>query len=120
MYKISVKSFFSAAHFLKNYRGKCENLHGHNWEVTATISGENLKNGLLMDFSALKRILKSLLARFDHKSLNELKEFKKINTTSENIARVIFLELKKQLPENVSLEEVAVSETPTNRASYSE
>ncbi len=120
MYEVSVKGSFSAAHFLKNYRGKCENLHGHNWDVEVTVKGMDLKNGILMDFTDLKKALNEILDRFDHKLLNDMGEFRKVNTTSENIAKVIFDKLKAKLPKSVSLEKVEVSETSTNRAAYRE
>ena len=82
-YEISVESHFSAAHRLRGYKGKCENIHGHNWKVEITFSGQKLdKTGMLMDFTDAKKYLKVIMERLDHKDLNLLPSFKKINPTS--------------------------------------
>ena len=118
MYEVVVKSSFSAAHRLRGYHGKCENLHGHNWAVEAAVSSKRLKaNGLLIDFKILKDRLKRILDELDHTTLNELSHFKKKNPTSENIAKFVFDMLKKDgiLPQRVS-----VWESDTSCATYSE
>ena len=87
MYEVTVSGTFSAAHSLRNYRGRCENLHGHNWKVEVTLSGKRLDPaGMLYDFTRLKEILGEILSGLDHKNLNDLSIFKKKNPTSENIA----------------------------------
>jgi len=98
VYEIRVKTSFSAAHNLKNYRGKCEKLHGHNWAVEAVFAYEALdKDGLAIDFRLAKKALKAATENFDHAYLNDLKELKKINPTSENIARLIHDSIKKKI-----------------------
>ena len=119
MYKISVKSSFSSAHFLRQYKGKCENTHGHNWGVEVSASSPRLGNGMVMDFGDLKKLLKKILSGLDHAFLNEKPYFKKKNPTSENIAEYIFVKLETDLPRGVKLLEVGVSETEKNTAAYS-
>lgn len=90
MYTVTVEDDFSAAHNLRNYKGKCEKLHGHNYRVRLTVSGNTLdKSGMLVDFTILKNILKNVLSKFDHGYLNDIPPFDKINPTAENIAEQI-------------------------------
>ncbi|PKM99889.1 MAG: 6-carboxytetrahydropterin synthase QueD [Elusimicrobia bacterium HGW-Elusimicrobia-2] len=119
MYRIFVKDHFSSAHYLRDYKGKCENLHGHNWGVTAEVSSVKLKNAMVMDFKDLKDKLKRVIMPLDHILLNDLRDFKKLNPTSENIARYIFKKLAALLPAGVCLEAIKISETDNNIASYS-
>ncbi len=119
MYKVKVIQFFSGAHFLKNYKGKCENLHGHNWKVVVEVYSEKLNSdGMVIDFLELKNMLKEILAKFDHKLLNELEDFKNSNPTSENICYVIYKELKERLKKFKI--KITVYETPFSSASYYE
>lgn len=91
MFEVSVCMDFSAAHNLRGYRGKCEELHGHNWKVRVTVAGGSLdKIGMAEDFKVIKKNLKSVLFLLDHKYLNDVAPFKKINPTSENIAKFVF------------------------------
>jgi 6-pyruvoyltetrahydropterin/6-carboxytetrahydropterin synthase len=120
MHRIKIVSSFSAAHFLRGYQGKCENLHGHNWKVEVVVVSETLDAlGMVMDFSELKKLTAAVLEELDHKHLNELTYFINDNPSSENIARHIFNTLKEKLgKKNCNLEEVSVWETDTSRASY--
>ena len=120
MYEVSTEAEFSAAHFLRNYGGKCEKLHGHNWRVRIVISSPGLDmKGLAMDFTKLKDIADRLIERFDHVNLNELPEFKEENPTTENIARVIFEGLESMVTEElVRVKEVRVGESDGNWASF--
>ena len=122
MYKIKVITDFSAAHFLKGYKGKCENLHGHNWKVEVVISSSELDSlGMVIDFSDLKQLTKSVLSELDHKNLNDLEYFKEHNPSSEEIAEYIFGKLKVELSaKNCCLEEVRVWETDSSCAIYQE
>lgn len=96
MYRVKTFMYFSSAHNLRNYNGNCENLHGHNWKVEAILQGEFLdETGMLVDFKILKKSLKDILDRLDHKYLNDIGHFKTVNPTSENMAKYIFDELKK-------------------------
>ena len=120
MFELKVINSFSAAHQLRMVAEKCENLHGHNWGVEAVVICKTLKNGMVMDFGDLKKILKEVLLPLDHIFLNDLSAFKKNSPTSENIAKYIFNEIRGKLPKRVKLDSVMVSETENNIASYSE
>ncbi|MCB4792292.1 MAG: 6-carboxytetrahydropterin synthase QueD [Elusimicrobia bacterium] len=97
-YCIVVEDDFSSAHALRGYKGKCENLHGHNWKVKVSVGGKKLgKLGMLMDFKDLKMYLSKILTKLDHLELNKLKPFDKINPTAENIASYIFNELENSI-----------------------
>jgi 6-pyruvoyltetrahydropterin/6-carboxytetrahydropterin synthase len=67
MFEVSVDDSFAAAHNLRNYKGKCENLHGHNYKVRVTLSGRELdETGLLYDFVHLKQVIQSVIRSLDH------------------------------------------------------
>lgn len=124
MYRLIVKSKFSSAHKLREYKGKCEDLHGHNWNVEAMICADKLDNtGLVVDFKILKEKLNKVLDMLDHKYLNELDYFSaeggNINPSSENIAKYIYDNFKKELS-GCKLQEIRVWETDTSCAVYSE
>ena len=121
MYKVSVAESFEAAHYLRGYRGKCENIHGHRFKVVVTISTVKLNEiGLAFDFVELKGHLREILASFDHTCLNEISYFSQINPSSENIATTIYEHLESRLPkDNVNLESVEIWESPQNRVTYS-
>ncbi len=118
MYEISVKQHFDAAHYLREYKGKCEELHGHRFEVVVVVQAEEINEiGLAYDFTELKKHLKVILDRFDHVCLNDIESFKTINPSSENIARTIYQELVKSINE-VTISRVEVWESPESRAAY--
>lgn len=120
MYEIIVQKHFDAAHYLRGYQGKCENLHGHRYTVKVIVSAGGLNEiGLAYDFTDLKRYLKEILERYDHTCLNEVPPFDKINPSSENIATTIYNELKGKL-EGVTLKAVEAWETPEQGARYEE
>lgn len=97
MYEALIISDFSAAHMLRHYKGKCENIHGHNWKVEVLVSSENLdKLGMVVDFKELKKKVNAVLGKLDHKNLNDVPYFKKVNPTSENIAKYIYDRVKGQ------------------------
>ena len=121
MYRIGVKQSFSSAHFIKDYKGKCENLHGHNYKVEAFVIGDSLdKAGMLIDFSELKKCIKIIIEKLDHTLLNDLEYFNNNNPSSENIAKFIYDEMRKILKEGITLEKVRIWETEEQYAEYFE
>lgn len=122
-WRLRVSSDFSSSHQLRHYEGKCENMHGHNFTVEVDVVGESLDQrlGILMDFKALKRLLKEVTDELDHRHLNDLSDFAEQNPSSELLARFVFRRMKDLLaPYPVRLAEVMVSEKASSRAYYSE
>jgi len=118
MYSIKVEGNFSSAHNLRGYKGKCEDLHGHNWRIEAVANSGSLdKIGMVLDFKFIKKCLTDILEKLDHQYLNKVEYFKKINPTSENIAYYIYSKLKAKIP---GLSAVTVWENPTSGATYYE
>jgi 6-pyruvoyltetrahydropterin/6-carboxytetrahydropterin synthase len=116
MYSIKVEANFSSAHNLRGYKGKCEELHGHNWKVELVIAKNKLdKLGMVADFRLVKDKLNMVLEKLDHKYLNNLPYFKKVNPTSENIAKYICDCLKHQVP---GIKSVTVWESENSSATY--
>ena len=121
MYRLNVFDYFSSAHQLKGYRGRCEAVHGHNWKVEAEVQGDVIDDvGLLMDFKHLKSILKDVIDRLDHVMLNDLEEFRNVNPSSELIARHIYRRLRTALPPGIVLASVTVWESENAKAIYYE
>ena len=120
MYELIVNGHFSSAHNLRGYRGKCEQLHGHNWAVETTVRKSKLDRlGMVVDFKEIKRVINSILDEYDHRYLNELPDFKRVNPTTENIARLICHKLAKQLKGlGVKVTRVCVWESDQNGACY--
>ena len=125
MYQVTVEDSFAAGHFLRNYRGKCENPHGHNYKVRITLQGEHLdKAGLLLDFKELKQVMKPVIDRLDHQMINEVEPFTTLNPSAENLAKYFFDETNRSLARTtdgrVSVKDVTIYETDTTTATYSE
>ena len=121
MFEVSVQQTFAAGHALRNYRGKCENVHGHNYRIEVTVQGERLAaNGLLVDFVELKRVMKDTIDYLDHRFINDLEPFTELNPSAENIAKFfhdrISEGLRTEVP--VRIAEVKVWETDTSSAVY--
>jgi 6-pyruvoyltetrahydropterin/6-carboxytetrahydropterin synthase len=120
MYELTVKGEFAASHSLRDYEGKCKNLHGHTWHVDVVVAGEKLnKTGMLVDFKEIKGALNTLLEELDHAHLNDLVYFQAVNPTSENIAKYFFDSLKTEL-KTVVLQRVTVWESEKANATYYE
>ncbi len=118
-YELLIQEWFSAAHNLREYEGKCEKLHGHNWRVDVRLAGDHLDNqGMVLDFKEGKRILAEALEPFDHAYLNEVPPFDGLNPSSENLARVIAEAVAKRLPEGVRVAGVTTWESDCCAASY--
>lgn len=121
-YLLSVHSSFSAAHALKGYKGACESLHGHNWEVELQLScGQLDELGLAVDFEEVKAVMKEVLGALDHKNLSELPLFGQSNASAENIAAFLHAQFKARFdPASVRVAAVKVTEAPGCSVSYSE
>lgn len=120
LYELKVVSDFAAAHNLRDFRGKCENLHGHNWKVEVVVRGTELdSSGVVVDFADIKRATRDLLGELDHKYLNEIPFFKEHNPSSENIARYLFDRLGERLNDGSRwIHSVAAWESPDACATY--
>jgi 6-pyruvoyltetrahydropterin/6-carboxytetrahydropterin synthase len=125
MYEVTVDDTFAAGHYLRNYKGKCENPHGHNYKVRVTLAGKELdKAGLLLDFKDLKEVMKHAIDRLDHQMINDIAPFTELNPSAENLAKYFFDQtndrLKGMTAGRVFVKDVTVYETDTTTAKYSE
>lgn len=121
MFTVSIEEKFSAAHLLRDYQGKCSQLHGHNWKVTVKVQAGKLDDvGIAIDFYELKSITKEVIILLDHTNLNDLDYFSYQNPSSENIARFIFQKVQEQLPAYAKLDEVVIVESDGCAVIYSE
>ena len=120
-FEVMIERNFSSAHQLRGYRGKCENLHGHNYKIEIYARGKELNNiGLLVDFVELKQAADDLVTYLDHKNLNELEPFVvEQNPSAENVARFVLEKLAAKInDERVQIYKVRCFETPTSVATY--
>jgi 6-pyruvoyltetrahydropterin/6-carboxytetrahydropterin synthase len=122
MFQVSVEDTFSSGHALRGYKGKCENVHGHNYRVQVTLEGPELDNiGLLVDFTELKKVMRGVIGRLDHQFINDLEPFTTVNPSAENLAKYFFEEISgqlKTLPPGANLKDVVIWETNTAHARY--
>ena len=126
MFEVTVEAGFSSGHYLRNYRGKCENPHGHNYKVFVTLIGEKLDDtGLLLDFKLLKQVMRPTVEYLDHKMINELEPFvSELNPSAENLAKYFYDQTSAQLHEmtsgRVRVKDCTLYETDTSFARYYE
>jgi 6-pyruvoyltetrahydropterin/6-carboxytetrahydropterin synthase len=125
MFEITVEESFAAGHYLREYKGKCENPHGHNYRVRVKLAGQELdKAGLLVDFKDLKELMKPVIERLDHQMMNDLTPFTTVNPSAENLAKHFYEETSAKLKSvtngRVRVKEVTVWETDSTTATYSE
>ena len=122
MFEVAVEQSFASAHALRNYKGRCENVHGHNWKVRVVIEGERLDaTGMLVDFLDVKSFMGEILDRVDHQFLNEIPPFDVVNPSAENIAEYFYQQLTGRFAETpvpVRIREVKIWETEIQSASY--
>jgi len=122
MFQVSVEETFSSGHALRGYKGKCENVHGHNYRVQVTLEGPQLDNiGLLVDFTQLKQVLRDIIKRLDHQFINDLEPFTTINPSAENMAKYFYDEVSRQLkglPPGAHVTHAIIWETDTASARY--
>ena len=124
MFEVSVDETFAAGHALRGYKGKCENVHGHNYRVRVTLAGPQLDaTGLLYDFVHLKEVIRGVICSLDHKFLNDFAPFDTVNPSAENIAKYFHEQMAAQLksqPNGARLASVTVWESDTTYATYRE
>ena len=125
MFEVNVEAGFSSGHYLRNYRGKCENPHGHNYKVRVTLVGAELDPaGLLLDFKQLKQVLLPVIDRIDHQMLNDIEPFTVLNPSAENLAKYFYEQTNAQLvgltQGRVRVKDCTIWETDTTTATYYE
>jgi len=125
MFEVTVEDTFAAGHYLRNYKGKCENPHGHNYKVRVTLTGKELdKAGLLLDFKDLREVMKHVIERLDHQMINDVAPFTVLNPSAENLAKYFYDESNSRLQQatngRVHIKSVMIFETETTTAMYSE
>jgi 6-pyruvoyltetrahydropterin/6-carboxytetrahydropterin synthase len=125
MFEVTVDDSFAAGHYLRNYKGKCENPHGHNYKVRVTLAGRELdKAGLLLDFKDLREVMKPTIDRLDHQMINDLEPFTVLNPSAENLAKYFYDEANKRLDHatggRVRVKQVTVFETDSTTATYAD
>jgi 6-pyruvoyltetrahydropterin/6-carboxytetrahydropterin synthase len=123
MFEVTVEQTFAAGHALRHYKGKCENVHGHNYRVQVTAEGDQLNSiGLLVDFVELKRVVRQIVDRLDHQFINDLEPFTVLNPSAENMAKYFYdeivggLNFSEEVPVRIS--QVKIWETDTSIAVY--
>jgi len=122
MFVLKIVTDFASAHFLRDYPGNCANLHGHNWQIEVSVEAEELdESGMVIDFKTIKSKTKEVISKLDHKLLNDIKPFDKINPTAENIAKYCYQQISKQInTNNIKISLITIWETPRACASYKE
>ncbi len=137
MYGLNTEAAFDSSHFLTDYYGKCENLHGHRWRVEVTLEQDELQTegtmrDMVLDFGVFKKAVRALAEELDHTFLVEEGSLKPVTiealegegftltilpfrTTAENLARYFFDRLEA---DGFPVAQVEVDETPNNRAFY--
>ncbi len=121
MYKLSIETAISAAHFLKEYSGACSRVHGHNWKIQVTVSATRTDRAdMVIDFKDLKDLTWQVVGKFDHQMINEVPPFDGQNPTAENLSRYFYHEIARLLPEHVSMYSIRLWETEKYLLEYSE
>ena len=123
MFVVSVQAHYDSAHFLRNYKGKCERLHGHRYVVELALAAHELnESGIAFDFVDIKKHLRDLADHLDHENINDLPPFDVVEPSAENQARYFYEEMRRLLPQPMSeaVLYVRIWETPTQWATYSE
>ena len=119
MFKLQLETNISAAHQIEGHQGKCRFMHGHNWRISVTFEHQD-GSWLLSQKPMFLEILDSVGEKYDHKNLNDLPPFQNLNSTAENISKILFKDMQALLPEADILHTVDVWETPKYSASYTE
>src|SRR6185369_13093492 len=119
-FEVMIERHFSSAHQLRGYKGKCENLHGHNYKIEIYARGRELDNvGLLVDFVELKAAADEVVTYLDHRNINELPPFDELQPSAENLAKYVLERVSSRVSDNrVQIYKVRCFETPTSVATY--
>ena len=119
-FTVSKEQDFSAAHFLREYHGQCEQLHGHNYRLEISVGCDELDDeGMVVDFLRLKEAMQEVIQRFDHTLLNEVEPFDRLNPTLEHLARYITEEVAVRIDnERVRVTACRLWETDHNCVVY--
>ena len=122
MFELMIETQFASAHQLREYKGACERLHGHNWKVQIFVLADRLNEiDIAIDFHELKKLAEEVIMPLDHGFLNDIFPFTEKNPSSENIAKWIYDSLRKKLDnDDVNLSAVTVWESETASATYFE
>jgi 6-pyruvoyltetrahydropterin/6-carboxytetrahydropterin synthase len=123
MFMVSVQAHYDSAHYLRNYKGKCERLHGHRYVVELALATTELDvAGIAFDFVVVKHLLRELANQLDHENLNDLEPFTELEPSAENQAKWFWDELKRRFPEEIAAAMLytRVWETPTQWAQYTD
>jgi 6-pyruvoyltetrahydropterin/6-carboxytetrahydropterin synthase len=120
MFEVSVDHTFAAGHALRDYKGACENVHGHNYKVRVTVAGSQLDSaGLLLDFADLQAAIKAVVDRLDHRFLNDLVPFDQLNPSAENLAKYFCDEVTLKIrDQHLRIQAVTVWETDLTSVTY--
>jgi 6-pyruvoyltetrahydropterin/6-carboxytetrahydropterin synthase len=124
MFEVTVEQTFAAGHALREYKGKCENVHGHNYRVQVTVEGGQLNRiGLLVDFVELKRVVREVVDRLDHQFINDLEPFTVLNPSAENMAKYFYDEVSHRMNQpgfdtSARISQIKIWETDTSIAVY--
>ena len=121
LYHLSIQTSISAAHFLRNYRGACERMHGHNWKIETVVESDKLDEAdMVIDFKDLHDFTWQVVGKFDHRVFNETQPFDKLNPTAENMSRYFYHEINKLLPRGIKVAKVKLWETNKYCIEYAE
>jgi 6-pyruvoyltetrahydropterin/6-carboxytetrahydropterin synthase len=121
-YSVRVEARFESAHFLREYRGISEPLHGHSYRVEADLAthgGGVDGDAIAVDFVSAKRKLEALAKRLDYGCINDVPPFTEINPSAENIASWFHRELSSAVADDSALViSVTIWEGPVNSVTY--
>jgi 6-pyruvoyltetrahydropterin/6-carboxytetrahydropterin synthase len=122
IYTLKILTDFASAHTLRGYPGECRRMHGHNWKLEVEITAQALdQHGMAIDFKVIKRSTRELCAQLDHRYLNDIPPFDRINPTAENLATFFYHGLREKLnDERVQVSAITLWETERACVRYTE
>lgn len=121
-YTLKIVTDFASAHSLRDYPGECRNLHGHNWKVEVEVTAHELDNlGMGLDFKVIKQAARKATDELDHRYLNEVAPFDRLNPTAENLAAHLFRRIGEELNDaRVKVSAITLWETERACVRYTE